>query len=129
LTSRALFRAFLLLGFFVFFGFFPTTVLETQLKRCVYAFQQASCLLAVQHKPCKHQVAWLLALAPPEGQDKAERLVLHGLGTLLCFAGGCSMEDITDLSDGLKKLSVDDQAGAPFPRLIVPQHRVARCSR
>jgi hypothetical protein len=91
-------------------------------------FAACSCPVAVQHKPCKHQVAWLLALAPPECQDEAERLVLRGLGTLLGFAGRCSMENIGNLSDALKELSTCDQAGAPLLEPNVPLHAVQNSS-
>jgi hypothetical protein len=67
-------------------------------------FAACSCPVATQQKPCKHQVAWLLPLAPAERQAVAERLVLSFLGTLLGFAGGCSMESTSDLSVALKNL-------------------------
>jgi hypothetical protein len=67
-------------------------------------FAACSCPVATQHKACKHQVAWLLSLAPAEGKAEAEHLVLSRLGTLLGFEGGCTMESISDLSVALKNL-------------------------
>jgi hypothetical protein len=67
-------------------------------------FATCSCPVATQHKACKHQVAWLLSLAPADRKTDAERLVLSCLGTLLGFAGGCTMESIADLSVALKSL-------------------------
>jgi hypothetical protein len=85
-------------------------------------FASCSCPVATQHKPCKHQVAWLLSLAPAERKADAERLVLSRLGTLLGFAGGCSMESISELSVALKNLlplapnlSVSEPAAAAAP--------------
>jgi hypothetical protein len=59
---------------------------------------------ATQHKTCKHQVAWFVSLAPAEHKPDAERLVLSCLGTLLGFAGGCTMESTLDVSVALKNL-------------------------
>jgi hypothetical protein len=67
-------------------------------------FAACSCPVATQHKACKHQVALLLSLAPADRKTDAERLVLSRLGTLLGFAGGCTMESIADLSVALKSL-------------------------
>jgi hypothetical protein len=67
-------------------------------------FAACSCPVATQQKPCKHQVAWLLSLAPAERQADAERLVLPFLGTLLGFSGACSVESISDRSVALKNL-------------------------
>jgi hypothetical protein len=85
-------------------------------------FASYSCPVAAQHKPCKHQVAWLLSLAPAERKTDAERLVLSRLGTLLGFASGCSMESISELSVALKNLlpvapdlSVSDPVAAAAP--------------
>jgi hypothetical protein len=61
-----------------------------------------------------------LSLAPAEHKTDAERLVLSRLGTLLGFAGGCTMESISDLSVAVKNLRpvapdlpVSEPAAAP----------------
>jgi hypothetical protein len=42
-------------------------------------FAACICPVATQHKACKHQVAWLLSLAPADRKTDAERLVLLAL--------------------------------------------------
>jgi hypothetical protein len=49
-------------------------------------------------------MAWLLSLAPAGRTTDAERLMLSRLGTLLGFAGGCSMDSILTLSVAFKDL-------------------------
>jgi hypothetical protein len=80
------------------------TAVQYVLKDPANRFAACSCPVATQHRPCKHQVAWLLSLAPAERETVAERLVLSRLGMRLGFTGCCSMESIYDLSVALKNL-------------------------
>lgn len=59
---------------------------------------------------CKHQVAWLLHEHP--FGDPAERLMVRMLGTRLGFTGGCTMEDISDLTVALLQLRMQPNARA-----------------
>jgi hypothetical protein len=63
-----------------------------------------TCPAGTQRKPCKHHIAWLLAQAPDDRQPEAVRLVVHMLGTRLGFAGGCTMEDTSNLFHALQAL-------------------------
>jgi hypothetical protein len=81
-------------------------------------FAACSFPVAMQQKPCKHQVTWLLSLAPAGRTADAERLILSRLGTLLGFAGGCSMDCILTLSVALKNLlpvALELQVSEPSP--------------
>lgn len=59
---------------------------------------------------CKHQVAWLLH--EYASGDDAARLIIRMLGTRLGFAGGCTMEDISDLTIALLQLCMQPNATA-----------------
>jgi hypothetical protein len=50
---------------------------------------------------CKHQVAWLVALAPLDHRAEAESLCVLMLGTRLGFSGGAKMEDTSSLTQAL----------------------------
>jgi hypothetical protein len=63
-----------------------------------------TCPEAIQRKPCKHHIAWLLAQAPDNRQPEAVRMVVQMLGTRLGFAGGCAMEDTSNLFHALQDL-------------------------
>jgi hypothetical protein len=73
-------------------------------------FAACSCNTGKQGSVCKHQVAWLLAQYPYG--DSAERLIVKMLGTRLGFVGGCSMEDIQDLTVELSSLQLQQPSTA-----------------
>jgi hypothetical protein len=67
-------------------------------------YAACSCSVARQQKLCKHQAAWLATLAPRECQADAMRLIVQMAGTLLGFMQGCSMEDVSNLSEALMEM-------------------------
>jgi hypothetical protein len=74
---------------------------------CDPARRYAACACATAMQPiiCKHQVAWLVALAPLDSKAEAERLCVLMLGTRLGFTGS-TMEDISSLAHALHDLAL-----------------------
>jgi hypothetical protein len=79
-------------------------------------FAACDCNTGQQGSVCKHQVAWLLAQYPYG--DCAERLIVKMLGTRLGFVGGCTMEDIQDLTMELCRLQLQQ----PHTAACVPSN-------
>jgi hypothetical protein len=83
---------------------------KAAVKYCMHnpdsTYAACSCNTAEQGSVCKHQIAWLLAEFP--FGDRAERLIVSMLGTRLGFAGGCGMENISDLTAELRLLQIAD---------------------
>jgi hypothetical protein len=74
-------------------------------------YAACTCNMGKQGSVCSHQVAWLLDRHPYG--DSAERLIVKMLGTRLGFVGGCSMEDIEDLSWELSMLRLKVMCPSP----------------
>jgi hypothetical protein len=64
-------------------------------------YAACTCATAMQRIICKHQVAWLVALAPLVHRADVECLSVLMLGTRLGFTGGASMEDNSSLTHAL----------------------------
>jgi uncharacterized Zn finger protein len=82
-----------------------------------------TCPEAIQQKPCKHHIAWLLAQAPDDWQPKAIRVVVKMLGTRLGFVCGCTMEDSSNLFHALQALHCrpcDATVASPSPEDQAP---------
>jgi hypothetical protein len=67
-------------------------------------YAACSCSVARQQKLCKHEAAFLATLALRERQADAMRLTVQMAGTLLGFMQGCSMEDVSNLSEALMEM-------------------------
>jgi hypothetical protein len=83
-------------------------VLQTDLQSKAYTmcgpsikYAACTCATGMHRTTCKHQVAWLVALAPAEHRPAAERLCVQMLGTRLGFTGRANMEDISSLTAAL----------------------------
>jgi hypothetical protein len=70
------------------------------------------CNTGQQGSVCKHQVAWLLAQYPYG--DCAERLIVKMLGTRPGFVGGCTMQNIQDLTMDLWRLQLQQPPTAAY---------------
>jgi hypothetical protein len=72
-----------------------------------------TCHTATQGSTCHHQLAWLLA-EYPYGM-KAEKLVLVMLGQKFGYGGGCSLDDISPLTNALNLLQLELPSAVAYP--------------
>jgi hypothetical protein len=74
------------------------------MTRPASTFACCTCPEAIQRKPCKHHIAWLLAQALDNCQPEAVRVVVQMLGTHFGFASGCTMKDTSNIVHSLQDL-------------------------
>jgi hypothetical protein len=71
------------------------------------------CHTATQGSTCHHQIAWLLTEYPYGMQT--EKLISVMLGQKLGYGGGCSLDDISPLTDALNLLELHSEGASSAP--------------